>query len=58
MNNAQVRGLVQARWKGHPLCRNLGSFESCWTTIMQDQLITPVALTRDAQVRLVFSNYR
>lgn len=57
LRDARVRGLIQQRWSGHPLCRRAGSFENCWNIIMQDQLITPVALTRDRQMRRVFSNY-
>lgn len=57
VNNPTVRGLIQQRWRGHPLCRGMGSFDACWDAIMRDQLITPVALTRDGQVRRVFSSF-
>lgn len=57
VNDPRVVGLIQQRWRGHPLCRGMGSFEQCWGAVMQDQLITPVALTRDPQMRKVYSNY-
>lgn len=57
VNDPRVIGMIQQRWRGHPLCRGMGSFEQCWGAVMRDQLITPVALTRDPKMRKVYSNY-
>lgn len=57
MRHPQVRKLIEARWRGHPLCRSLPSFEACWGAIMQDSLITPVALARDSSWRKIYSSH-
>lgn len=57
INNAAVQALVQQRWRMHPLCQTLPDFASCWSVILEDQLITPASLANDSRLKLVFSNY-
>jgi hypothetical protein len=57
VTNEQVKSLARARWRGHPLCQSLHSFEECWLRILDDEMITPVSLTQDKRLRLIYSNY-
>jgi len=57
VNNDQVKALARARWRGHPLCQALHSFEECWPRIQDDEMITPVSLTQDNRLRMIYSNY-
>lgn len=45
-----VRNLIEQRWQGHPLCRRLKNFDDCWDRLMEDKLLSPVALTQDSSV--------
>jgi len=58
VDNAIVRRLVRQRWKRHPACKaGAKNFEDCWKKILDDELVTPLALTEDPRVKLLFSNY-
>ena len=59
IDNAAVRALIEARWQKHPLCIEKGaaSFEACYGIILDQQLVTPAAIARDARLDVVFSNF-
>lgn len=58
VDNSIVRRLVRQRWRKHPICQKpVNTFEQCWAKILEDELITPLALTEDPRVKLIFSNY-
>jgi len=58
IDNAAVERLVQNRWRAHPLCQGLSSFQQCWGVILNDKLVTPVSLADDSRAELVFTNFR
>jgi cell wall-associated NlpC family hydrolase len=59
IDNAASRKLIEARWRRHPLCRKEGarSFDACFRLILDQTLVTPVSLARDARMELVYSNF-
>ena len=59
IDNAAVRKLIEARWQKHPLCLKQGaaSFDACYKIILDQRLVTPAAIARDAQLDMVFSNF-
>ncbi len=57
--NPTVLYLVQKRWKSHPACKDkFKTFDECWAVLKNDRLITPINLTLDKNVKLVYSNYK
>lgn len=58
LDNAAVRKLIESRWQRHPLCaKSASDFESCYRIILDQTLVTPAAIARDAKLDLVFSNF-
>lgn len=59
IDNAAARRIIEARWRKHPLCTQAAAadFESCYTIILDQTLVTPAAIARDAQLEAVFSNF-
>jgi len=59
IDNAAVRRLIEARWQSHPLCSTTGaaSFEACYAIILDQALVTPASIARDARLETVFSNF-
>lgn len=57
INHSKVKKLAQARWKGHPRCRGVKSFEACWPLILNSELISPASQAADSKLMQVFSNY-
>lgn len=56
---APVRKLIEARWQKHPMCRDgkKSTFEACYQTILQQTLVTPASIARDAKLEMVYSNF-
>jgi hypothetical protein len=59
INNFASRGLIEKRWRKHPLCAKGGAdtFESCFAKILEQELVTPASIAADPRFELVFSNY-
>ena len=58
MNNFAVRKLFNERWKMHPACQAADmTADRCWGTIMEEPIITPVQLSRDSHLTILYSNY-
>lgn len=59
IDNAAVRGLIEARWQRHPLCAaaNAADFSSCYAIILDQTLVTPAAVARDPKLTTIFSNF-
>lgn len=58
IDNAAVERLVQNRWRAHPLCQGMSSFQQCWGALLNDKLVTPVSLADDSRAEQVFTNFR
>lgn len=59
IDNAAVRSLIETRWQRHPLClkKSAASFEACYAIILDQALVTPASIARDARLETVFSNF-
>lgn len=58
VNNAAARTLIERRWRSYPLCTDYDiTFEECYGLILDEQIVTPVSLTRGADVEEIYSNY-
>lgn len=57
VDNPLVRKLAKTRWEKHPLCKKLKSFESCWKSLQDDELLTPESLSQDPKLKLIYSSY-
>ncbi len=57
LSSAPVQALLRERWRGHPSCAGATSLSACMPALAQLQVITPVALRRDTQLRLIASSY-
>lgn len=59
LDNAAVRSLIEARWQRHPLCANSAAkdFADCYQIILDQTLVTPASIARDARLDTVFSNF-
>lgn len=56
---APVRKLIEQRWQKYPLCRDgqKQSFDDCYRTILEQELVTPASIARDPRLRMVFTNF-
>lgn len=59
VNNSFVKKIIEQRWEYHPVCveKKATDFESCYDIIMNQELVTPVSLTRGEQMTQIFTNY-
>lgn len=57
VDNFAVRNIIRKRWMNYPPCRGLKGFEDCYAEIMSQPLVSPVALSDDAKVKRIYSNY-
>lgn len=59
IDNFAVRHLVQQRWTTHPLCRPVAqaTFAACYAHILDQPLVTPVSIARDARLTTIYSNF-
>lgn len=58
VDNLVVRNIAKKRWRGHPLCQDKKmTFEDCWARIQEDEVMTPIALTKDTHLVKIWSNY-
>jgi len=57
LNHSKVQKLVEARWKGHPRCRGVGTFKECWPRILDAELVSPASIAADSRLIRIFSNY-
>lgn len=60
LNNFAAKRLISKRWQKHPLCQTAqtANFESCYTKILEQELVTPDSIFNDPKLELIFSNYR
>lgn len=56
-DNDLVEKLMSKRWKTHPLCKNIKTFQKCKPIILNQELITPVSIEKDKQLNNIYSNY-
>jgi Permuted papain-like amidase enzyme, YaeF/YiiX, C92 family len=59
IDNAAVRSLIEERWRQYPVCvaKNATSFEDCYPMILDETLVTPASVARDAKLETVFTNF-
>ena len=58
VDNSLVKKVIEQRWQKHPVCNEKAKdFTECYDIIMNQELVTPVSLTRGEQVKQIFSNY-
>lgn len=59
LDNFASKRLIQQRWQKHPLCQSTKeTFETCYTKILDQELITPASIFEDPKLELIYSNYR
>lgn len=51
-----AKSLIDKRWRSDPDCVGLDA-DRCYDHIMQQSLITPVAISRDRSLHRIYSNY-
>ncbi len=59
LDYAPVRSLIEQRWQRHPLCRNgqKQSFDDCYQTILEQELVTPASIAHDPKLATIFTNF-
>ena len=59
LDNFAARAIIERRWQRYPMCRDgkAGDFESCFSIIKQQDLITPQSIADDRRLQRVYSNY-
>ena len=59
IDNFAVRNLIEKRWRRHPLCQPAESetFQSCYSKILEQTLVTPASIAADPKLKLVYSNF-
>jgi hypothetical protein len=59
LKNFAAKGLIEKRWRKHPLCQVAGeTFDSCYAKILEQELITPSSIYNDPKLDLIFTNYK
>ena len=56
MNSQEGQAIFLARWQQHPDCKNTDR-ASCWATVQQQEIVTPVSIANDDKVTLVYSTF-
>ena len=57
LNNPAVKQLLATRWKAYPPCEGVTEFEACYARILDQELVTPASIARDAHLTEIYSNY-
>ncbi len=58
VDNFAARRLIKRRWERDPICQTAGeTFETCFTKILQQPLITPASIAADPRMKVIFSNF-
>lgn len=59
IDTGSAQTLIRQRWKSHPLCKEKSakSFDACYRLILEQTLVTPASIARDAQMELVFTSF-
>jgi hypothetical protein len=58
VNNPAVHKLFKERWERHPACQKPGmDYATCWKTVLDEPIITPVSVERDPHLIRIYSNY-
>ena len=59
IDNAAVRSLIEARWLQYPECvaKKAASFGACYPMILEETLVTPASVARDAKLETIFTNF-
>lgn len=54
-----VKSYIQENWYKHPGCRakNLNSYSACLKVILDENIITPVSMSRDQNLTTVYTNF-
>ncbi|MGH1351652.1 MAG: YiiX/YebB-like N1pC/P60 family cysteine hydrolase [Methyloligellaceae bacterium] len=57
--NYAVQNYIEKWWYKHPVCRAQGikGYNECVKLILDQQLVTPVSLAKDPNLRMVYTNY-
>ncbi len=57
-DNALVKKLIEQRWQRHSECKaKKYNFKQCYDYILNQDLVTPASIARDAQFEKIYSNY-
>ncbi len=59
IDTGAAQKLIKQRWKSHPLCKDKGatSFKACYDLILDQTLVTPASIARDAQVEMGYTSF-
>jgi Permuted papain-like amidase enzyme, YaeF/YiiX, C92 family len=59
LDNFAARRLIKKRWRKYPLCQPAENetFETCFSKILEQDLITPSSISADKKLQTVYSNY-
>ena len=58
VDNSQVKELIRQRWQMQPECKaRQYDFDQCYQYIMGQELITPVVMSDDPKLQMIYSNY-
>jgi uncharacterized protein YycO len=58
IDNMLVRKLVRSRWQRNSECTERGyDFEQCYRYILNQNLVTPVSIANDPNLKMIYSNY-
>jgi cell wall-associated NlpC family hydrolase len=51
--------IIAQRWRSHPLCkeRRAKSFDACYALILEQTLVTPVSIARDAKLETIYTSF-
>lgn len=59
IDNAASRALIKERWQRYPGCiaSNAATYEACYAIILEETLVTPASVARDARLETIFTNF-
>lgn len=57
-DNMLVKNIIETRWQRYPDCQKQGyDFEQCYRYILNQDIVTPVSITKDDTFVKIYSNY-
>lgn len=59
IDNVAAKKLIEQRWRKHPACqtKQTANFKTCFNLILNQKLVTPASIARDAKLDLVYTNF-
>lgn len=57
MEHPKVQFVIRQLWRSHPSCNGITKYKECYKILQEEDIISPVELTRDDELVKIYSNF-